>query len=467
MGQGWQPLAGESDADAILHGTPRFVMVRSAPLVRQALASFSFLLATVPTIGHLAEIPILYRPFPGEAGIHPLTLTALAALALALLLQRPFARAGIAERGLVALAAGSAVAQLGEVLLAAGTEPTAANVSSALGILALASALALRRRRPAWPAMILAGTAGMICLTAFLGFAMGIGRLQGALSPFTMLIMGPLVLAAQIGQARRPALRALFRDDQLTRVLRLELALAALVPMGLALVVFRFDPHGASSADAVYTQAMILFCCTSVLVAGRMRDRLDHERRMLARELERASFIDPLTGLANRRGIMMMANHAIHAARRSDRPVSLVLCDLDRFKAINDWLGHSVGDQVLQAAATLLAGRVRVSDIAGRWGGEEFLFILPDTPLAGAEALAELLRIALCEEVGIMPSGAVGTGAGGKPLTASLGCALIDVDRADGVERALEAADSALYVAKRNGRNQVASSPAPAATQPA
>ncbi|GAA0294521.1 GGDEF domain-containing protein [Rhodovulum strictum] len=457
MKETWHPSAGPWDEDELLHGTPRFVLVRAAPKVRQALALFSFLLAAVPAVGFLADMPLLYRPFPGQPVIHPLTLTALAALALALLLQRPFARSGPVEIALLILAGGIGLGELAWLAMAKPESAVPLDASAAIGILALASALALRRRRPAWPAMVLAGAAGMICLTAFLGYAMGLGQLSGALSPFTMLIMAPLVLAAQIAQARRPALRALFRDDKLTHVLRLEMALAAIVPTVLAIVIFRLDHHGPSAADAIYTQAMILFCCTGVLVAGRMRDRLDRERRMLSRELQRASLIDPLTGLANRRGTLVMAGQAINAARRGGRPVSMVICDLDHFKAVNDRLGHGVGDRVLETAARLMSARLRVSDIAGRWGGEEFLLVLPDTTLAGAEALAEILRHTLAEELRIMPSGEIRPGAGGKPLTASFGCAAIETSRSDGFERALDAADRALYAAKRGGRNRVTS----------
>ncbi|TCM88067.1 GGDEF domain-containing protein [Rhodovulum steppense] len=451
------PPAGPWEDDDLLHGTPRFVMVRAAPAVRQALALFSFLLAAVPAIGFLADIPLLHQPFPGEAGIPPPTLLALAALALAILIQRPFARGGPVERTLVLLAGLIGLGQLIWLSRGLPLDPEVTGISEAVGILALASALALRRRRPAWPAIVLAGAAGMICLTALLGHAMGIGQLRGALSPFTMVILAPLVLAAQIAQARRPELRTLFRDDRLTRVLRLEMALAAVVPAALAILIFRLDPNGPSATGAIYAQLMILFCCSGVLVAGRMRDRLDRERRALSRELQRASLIDSLTGLANRRGTLVMAGHAIHAARRGGRPVSMVICDLDHFKAINDRLGHGVGDRVLEAAARLMAARLRMSDVAGRWGGEEFLLVLPDTPLAGAEALAEILRHTLAEELRIMPSGEIGSGPGGKALTASFGCAAVETARTDGFDRALDAADQALYAAKQGGRNRVAS----------
>jgi len=457
MRETWHPSSGPWEDDDLLHGTPRFVMVRAAPAVRQALALFSFLLAAVPAIGFLADIPLLHRPIPGEAGILPLTLLALAALALAILMQRPFARSGPVEQTLLLVAAMIGLGQLIWLSRGLPLDPEVTGISEAVGILALASALALRRRHPAWPAMVLAGAAGMICLTAFLGYAMGIGQLRGALSPFTMLILTPLVLGAQIAQARRPVFRTLFRDDKLARVLRMEMALAAIVPTALAIVIFRMDPNGPSAADAFYAQAMILFCCTGVLVAGRMRDRLDRERRALSRELQRASLIDPLTGLANRRGTLVMAGHAIHAARRGGRPVSMVICDLDHFKAVNDRLGHGVGDRVLETAARLMSARLRMSDVAGRWGGEEFLLVLPDTTLAGAEALAEILRHALAEELRIRPSGEIGKGPGGKPLTASFGCAVVETSRNDGFERALDAADQALYAAKRGGRNRVAS----------
>lgn len=454
----WHPLTGPGDEDDLLQQPTRSAILRTGHMVRRGLAMFSFLLTAVPTLGHLAGTPILYRPIPEEAGSQPLSLVALAALSLALLIQRPFASPGIVERLLLfiggAVPLGCLIWQAQATALPPGQTM---GVNTAVGILALASAQALRRRRPAWPAIVLAGATGMICLSAFLGYAMGIGRLHGALSPVTLMILSPLVVATLIGQAHRPMLRALLGNDKLTRMLRFELALAVLAPTALAIAIFRLDPDGPTASDAIYTQAMILVCGAGVLVAGRIRDRLDRERRLLSRELQRATLIDPLTGLANRRGTMMMANHAIHAAQRGGIPVAMVICDLDHFKAINDRLGHGVGDRVLQTASHVLSRRLRVSDIAGRWGGEEFLLVLPNTTLAAAEALAEILRHALAEELRIMPSGEIGPGAGGRALTASFGCAPLELDRPDAFERALEAADRALYEAKRRGRNRVAS----------
>lgn len=454
-----QPASGPRDEEEFLHRPTRSAILRTGHAVRRALALFSLLLTALPATGLLAGFPALYRPIPDGAATHPLSLVPLAALSLALLIQRPFARPSLFEKALLAV---SGAVPLAYLIWSArdGAPPqslTDMGINTAIGLLALTSALALRRRRLAWPSILLAGTTGMICLSAFLGYTMGVGQLYGALSPMTLMILTPLVVSAQIGQAHRPMLRTLLGSGRLKRLLRFELALAVFVPMALALVVFRFDPSGPNAADAIYTQAMILFSCTGVLVAGRMRDRLDRERRLLSRELQRASLIDPLTGLANRRGTVMMATHAIHDARRSGKPVSLVICDLDHFKAINDRLGHCVGDKVLQSAANILSRRLRLSDVSGRWGGEEFLFVLPDTPLAGAEALAEILRHALSDELRIMPSGEIGQGPGGKSLTASFGCAPLDVARADGFERALDAADRALYTAKRGGRNRVVS----------
>src|SRR5438105_890066 len=110
---------------------------------------------------------------------------------------------------------------------------------------------------------------------------------------------------------------------------------------------------------------------------------------------ERRALVDGLTGLANRRA----ASHALHAeaarAKRLETPLSVVLADLDGFKEVNDEHGHAVGDAVLRVFAEVLRDTLRESDLAGRWGGEEFLLLLPGADKEGAAQLAERVRVGL------------------------------------------------------------------------
>jgi diguanylate cyclase (GGDEF)-like protein len=126
----------------------------------------------------------------------------------------------------------------------------------------------------------------------------------------------------------------------------------------------------------------------------------------------------------------------------------VLLLDLDHFKRVNDTHGHRVGDSVLQVVADTLRASLRATDIAGRYGGEEFLVVLPQTDLAGAGVLAERVRVAI-EETAIDVGGA-------EPLsvTVSVGVAALD-EAARSAEQLVERADAALYGAKDAGRNRV------------
>jgi diguanylate cyclase (GGDEF)-like protein len=161
--------------------------------------------------------------------------------------------------------------------------------------------------------------------------------------------------------------------------------------------------------------------------------------------VERQALIDGLTGLANRRA----ASDALHAeaarAERLETPLAVVLADLDEFKEVNDVHGHAVGDEVLRVVAQVLRETLRESDVAGRWGGEEFLLLLPGADEEGAAQLAERVRVALAaRSIPNVP---------GLRVTASFGVA--EYAGETNTEELLEAADGALYRAKRAGKDRV------------
>jgi diguanylate cyclase (GGDEF)-like protein len=161
--------------------------------------------------------------------------------------------------------------------------------------------------------------------------------------------------------------------------------------------------------------------------------------------VERQALVDGLTGLANRRA----ATEALHVeaarAERLETPLSVVLADLDGFKEVNDEHGHAVGDAVLRAFAEVLRETLRESDVAGRWGGEEFLLLLPGADEEGAAQLAERVRIRL--------AGRSIPGVPGLRVTASFGVAEYAGETNTG--QLVAAADGALYRAKRAGKDRV------------
>jgi len=159
--------------------------------------------------------------------------------------------------------------------------------------------------------------------------------------------------------------------------------------------------------------------------------------------------VDSLTGLGNRASVLGFLEKHADLARRHKRPLALILCDLDHFKAVNDLHGHAAGDKVLQGFAQVVTGRLRASDHVGRIGGEEFLVVLPETEGPEARAVAEGLRASLNEA----PLGADTSGVPFR-VTCCFGVVRYQDGDADGGSL-LARADVALYRAKALGRDRV------------
>ncbi len=179
----------------------------------------------------------------------------------------------------------------------------------------------------------------------------------------------------------------------------------------------------------------------TVIRAARLHDQLD---RANAR-LDVLASTDALTGLANRRTALRELERETARARRSNGKVAVIMCDIDRFKDFNDLHGHDCGDYVLVGTAGIIAETARATDIAARWGGEEFLVILGESDSSGI-ALAERLRKRVEEAVWEFE---------GKRLSVSITLGMAFCPPELGGERAIAMADEALYEGKRGGRNRV------------
>jgi diguanylate cyclase (GGDEF)-like protein len=164
-------------------------------------------------------------------------------------------------------------------------------------------------------------------------------------------------------------------------------------------------------------------------------------------QLEQLLVVDEKTGLYNFRAFQRRLREEWQRAERYAVPVSLVFLDLDHFKQVNDRLGHPAGDQVLREFATLVTGGARATDVASRYGGEEFAVILPHTDAPMARGVAERIRRAVQEFVFLEHSSPT-------RITVSAGVATSTRD-IDSMEALVRAADRALYAAKDRGRNQV------------
>lgn len=174
---------------------------------------------------------------------------------------------------------------------------------------------------------------------------------------------------------------------------------------------------------------------------------LEHSREKAlveARQARELAETDPLTGLANRRRVMAKLDQYLMQARRKGAGLSMILFDLDHFKAVNDTYGHPEGDKVLQKVGEIALAQARASDLVGRVGGEEFVWIVEGADQKTAHSLADRLRRAI----------ALQTGEDGTPdVTASVGCA--QMQPGDSSLTIFSRADRALYAAKDGGRNQV------------
>lgn len=168
------------------------------------------------------------------------------------------------------------------------------------------------------------------------------------------------------------------------------------------------------------------------------------ELQKLKEEAEIQARTDVLTGLNNRLSLMEYSTKEMQRTIRYNRPLSIIVADIDQFKIVNDTYGHAAGDEALKAVAKVITTNLRNNDFPARIGGEEFAIILPETNLESAIILAERIRTVLEESVKV----------GEKPVTCSLGIGVLHKDDIS-INSLLSRADAALYVAKNNGRNRV------------
>ena len=165
--------------------------------------------------------------------------------------------------------------------------------------------------------------------------------------------------------------------------------------------------------------------------------------------LEKLASLDSLTGLLNRREFFVLGEREFQVAQRSGQPLTAILLDLDHFKQINDAHGHIAGDEVLIHTTEMLRESLRLGEIIGRYGGDEFIILLPGSNCNQGQQVAERL----CAE---MASRTIATSKGDLSLTLSLGVVGLRESQSTSLEMLFDFADQALYAAKRAGGNQLA-----------
>lgn len=214
-----------------------------------------------------------------------------------------------------------------------------------------------------------------------------------------------------------------------------------------------FVPHPVQAAALLLGLVGLVIVTVGYVLMSKERVDAEHVQQAL---------IDALTGVPNRKALVEQLHRTLAQAAREQRPVAVLMLDIDRFKRVNDTWGHVAGDAVLAAVAQCLKGGLRAQDFLGRYGGEEFLIVLPGTGEAGAATLAEHLRTRV--ERLVVPW---------EPedirVTISIGVHVMPRAEPGGMQALIDAADHAMYAAKRTGRNRVvvSGSPADAAAPPA
>ena len=234
----------------------------------------------------------------------------------------------------------------------------------------------------------------------------------------------------------------------------------SLVAFGVAsgVVAARDEPDYPTVVAAAYVGMVVVVLLSSTFLTTRVQSTRQHLRRQkaeLARALEQIRQLathDDLTGLLNRRAMLDRMQLEQRRSLRSGSPLLIAQLDIDHFKVVNDTHGHAAGDLVLQSFADTVRRNVRDTDVLARWGGEEFVLLLCDTPAADAVALMERLRQAVQAMQVPVPQG-------DGPITVTVSIGLARHTPADPLAGTLERADQALYAAKAGGRNRVVPAP--------
>lgn len=201
--------------------------------------------------------------------------------------------------------------------------------------------------------------------------------------------------------------------------------------------------HTTRSFDRVFSQEEIM---AQLAASKAYAEQVAQQLQIANDDLAKLAATDPLTGLSNRRRFMELSATEVARAARTGEPCSILVLDLDHFKHINDTYGHSVGDEVLQAFARTTTAHLRPFDLICRWGGEEFMILMPDTSGEATRNVAERIRQAV-EQIDNLPSGTA------ADLSVSIGIAEFPQDSEDR-EQLFNIADRRMYLAKERGRNR-------------
>ena len=280
-------------------------------------------------------------------------------------------------------------------------------------------------------------------LVSLTGYLYGIPGFHGAMSPTTMtlgLIFAPtpLLLGARTG-----IVRAISSPWEGGRFGRLQIGIISAVVFVTGFIIQHTLVGAGTKLMPMFVVFTLLAVSITIASCTVFIERNDYKRRVAERTVAYLVLHDPLSGLFNRRYLVEHEDHIVALARRKQYQISVLMIDIDRFKSVNDEFGHQVGDSVICRLAGALKKRIRSSDIAMRYGGEELLALLIDADLAAAVRVADDIRA----NIAAIDFSDLGFDA----VTVSIGVAQMQTSMTDAIARA----DKALYAAKELGRNRV------------
>jgi len=255
----------------------------------------------------------------------------------------------------------------------------------------------------------------------------------------------PLCVATALSTVFHGFLRALLGPTRTSALARRHLALVMIAPYLLGLSIIDISPDAAEISFLVLIVASSQTVGLVVAFLALSFGNLERRSNVLQRRAEMRARRDGLTGAMTRACFTRQAHREIGQQRRIKSKVSLLFVDVDHFKRINDSYGHDIGDQVLKQMIRLMRSCLRKSDTVARWGGEEFVVLLPGTDLNGTLLIAETIR---CRIEGECFDALVT----GLHVTVSIGC--VEMGSSAGLDELVTRADRALYEAKHRGRNQ-------------
>jgi diguanylate cyclase (GGDEF)-like protein len=427
--------------------------VRAALGLASLFALCCFLIAVVALVAYRLDLVDIIQPLTDGPALHPVTALSVILLATCVVLTIPRARPFI--DGVCAVVLLGALARLAFPNEASlwlqqhntnPAEPEAVvSTGTALCLLLLAVSLLLRQYGNAVISQMMSVLAYSAPALTLVGLVLGLQVPYARMSLTTVLMLIPLCVATALSTVFHGFLRTLLGPTRISALTRRHLALIMMAPYLLGLSIINISP------DAAEISFLILIVTSSQTVGlvvaflAMSFGNLERRSNILQRRAETRAMRDGLTGALNRASFTNHAHREIGQNRRIKRNVSLLFVDVDHFKRINDTYGHKTGDQVLKRIIRLTRGCLRNGDTVARWGGEEFVALLPATDLNGALLIAEKIRHGIeVEQFDEL--------AAGLHVTVSIGC--VEMSSSEGLDELVARADRALYEAKHRGRNQ-------------